>query len=112
MGNHSNYLEYLYKNGGWFKVLTRDYNPLIVGYVSKVSLCAPRSFGYSFISPVVFSYSTKGLYPNVECIYDEAKNILGKPSIEDIELIKSELNKRCRKFNVKTKKMLLYHESN
>jgi hypothetical protein len=111
MENHPNYLEYLCKNGGWFKVRTNIYEPLLLGYVSKVSIGSIGTFGHVFDCPLLFSYPLNQLYVDTNCAFLEKTNLLEKPTIEDIELIKSKLNKEHKKFNIKTKKTLKY-ESN
>lgn len=106
MGNYSNYLEYLHKNGGWFKVCINNYEPLLLGYVSKVSIGGIGTFGHVFDCPLLFSYPLNQLYVYTNCAFLEKTNLLKKPSIEDIELIKSKLNKDHKVFNVKLNRVL------
>ena len=107
MENYPNYLEYLHKNGGWFKMWAEDCKPCFVGYASEVSPSILSEFAHIFVTPLVFSYMTKELYVNTKFLYEEEKEFLGKPSIEDINLIKDKLNKKRKNFNVKTKEILV-----
>ena len=106
MENYPNYLEYLYKNGGWFKVCINNYEPLLLGYVSKVSIGSIGTFGHVFHCPLLFSYPLNKLYVDTNCAFLEKTNLLEKPTIEDIELIKSKLNKDHKIFNVKLNRVL------
>ena len=106
MENCPNYLEYLRINGGWFKVCINNYEPLLLGYISKVSIGSIGTFGHVFDCSLLFSYPLNQLYVDTNCAFLEKTNLLKKPTIEDIELIKSKLNKDHKIFNVKLNRVL------